>query len=672
MTVPAPTVVDIYCGAGGTSFGAAQVGLEVRYGLDRNAHAVKTFMHNHPHAVGDTRDVAKVTGKQILDMSGVDRVDYLLSGPNCQAVSTMGLFYDADPRNLLFTHLARLIDELSGLGKRPGTVVIENVPGIAFQRNVKVIQDLVRFFLDRKYNCAADVVNFATWGLPQLRHRFVLVATVEGYEPSLPAPVADVQTGKGLVTTWQAISDLCDVETAKLSERSPYVVSPGRLTKYQRAMRGQAPAVMNHHVGRTAPIDLQRVLTVPQGGSWKDIPPDLMPERFRKVRMTDYKTLYGRILEDHPAYTISASFSNVTSGCFTHPRHNRPLTVREGCRIQGFPDSFEVLGPVPAQYRQIGNAVPAFAAKVLIEHLEAQRQGQSPAEVPMRLNEKLLFGSGTVQLPVLTPRYQRVGYGSGTYWPKGWGADPGAKLTAATDYRISTEPIRFRRTDWRRNRDESLVEALDDVEKIDWTGALQAWGGDLVHQSVVIDGVIPSEEAGTGAGMAQRNFLAFLGPATALVAALAARQNCLLARVDFGLTGDWLFQLSTRYAERHGLDIRIRDDSGKDVGPAGAKSNLWITAGPWPEELGADEVTGIVLLSPFADQIQMLGSRVHAEGVASPTPCVRVRAIRTEWAAALSAMGAPDLTPAKKAPKRVKAARPVAGQGDDAPVAPAK
>ena len=140
--------------------------------------------------------------------------------------------------------------------------------------------------------------------------------------------------------------------TTDLGETARRVAPYNELNAYQKSLAKNCPLVHNHHVGRTAPIDLARIRTVPQGGSWKDIPAELMPERFRKVRFTDYMTLYGRIREDHPAYTLSASFSNVTSGCFTHPREHRPFTVREGCRIQSFPDLFVVQGPIPSQYRR--------------------------------------------------------------------------------------------------------------------------------------------------------------------------------------------------------------------------------------------------------------------------------------------------------------------------------
>ena len=95
--------------------------------------------------------------------------------------------------------------------------------------------------------------------------------------------------------------------------------------------------------------------------------------------MTDYHTLYGRLHEHNPAYTISAEFGNVTSGCFTHPVHDRALTVREGCRIQGFPDSYQIMGPKNSQYRQVGNAVPPLAMAELMGFWETGRRRSSAA-----------------------------------------------------------------------------------------------------------------------------------------------------------------------------------------------------------------------------------------------------------------------------------------------------
>jgi len=52
-----------------------------------------------------------------------------------------------------------------------------------------------------------------------------------------------------------------------------------------------------------------------------------------------------------------------------HPIKNRGLSLREGARIQSFPDSFRFLGSFNNIAEQIGNAVPPLMAKHLAEHL---------------------------------------------------------------------------------------------------------------------------------------------------------------------------------------------------------------------------------------------------------------------------------------------------------------
>ena len=70
-----PVCVDIYCGAGGTTFGAQQAGLRVAYGLDIDKSAIETFAANHPEAYADCRDVSTVSAAEILDLAGIDQID---------------------------------------------------------------------------------------------------------------------------------------------------------------------------------------------------------------------------------------------------------------------------------------------------------------------------------------------------------------------------------------------------------------------------------------------------------------------------------------------------------------------------------------------------------------------------------------------------------------------
>lgn len=466
------TAIDLYSGCGGMSAGAAAAipDLQVKWALDIDANASRTFANAHPEAVVDCCDVSLVSASDVVERAGIEKIDWFFAGPTCQAVSTMGVFHLEDPRNALFVHFIRLLDGFTAAGRKPRHVVMENVPGVVYGRNLVIVRELFKLFKERGYHVFADVVNMADYGLPQLRNRFILIATANEVAPTFPRHThAPLKKGdlKEYVSVSEAIGDLTfghadSKAVVKLAAR-------GRPTRFQSFVRDGSGYAPNHHSNNLSEINRKRVATVPQGGSWKDIPPELLPDRFRRVRLTDYATLYGRLHEASPAYTISAGFNNVTSGCFTHPTHDRALTVREGARLQGFRDSFEFLGPKEAQYRQVGNAVPPFFMMQLVNHLLSGEEG-----VPARITAAALE-SGK-KLPKMVKRFtnkkndsarSRDGYGGGTYWPAGWGEPIAADAVTANGYRLKEAlPLRYRRRDeWRVNRDrfvdQDIVKVYD-------------------------------------------------------------------------------------------------------------------------------------------------------------------------------------------------------------------
>ena len=101
---------------------------------------------------------------------------------------------------------------------------------------------------------------------------------------------------------------------------------------------------------------------VPPGGNWQHIPTGLS-DRVDQIKRRSEKgivhtTYYGRLRSDAPSYTVNTYFSRIGNGCFLHPTQRRLISLREGARLQSFPDSVRFLGPRRAQYEQIGNAVP--------------------------------------------------------------------------------------------------------------------------------------------------------------------------------------------------------------------------------------------------------------------------------------------------------------------------
>ena len=458
--------IDLFCGCGGMSIGARMAVPELRiaYALDIDPHATRTYQAAHPETYVECGDVAEVDARGIIEKGKIDRVDYLFAGPTCQAVSTMGTFNYKDDRNHLFYHFARILKGLDANGRRPGTVVMENVPGIVYGRNKAIAHDVLSLLEEQGYSVWADVVNLATLGLPQLRHRFFLFARDAGDGiGTLPHPThEDVLDGSTrYVSVGSAIGDLFDEPLQSGGER--HVLTGRSPSAYVDGLRSKDRSVTNHWAPSTSAINLARIATVPQGGSWKDIPSSLLPERLRRVRMTDYGTLYGRLHAENPAYTISASFANMTSGCFGHPTRNGVLSVREGARLQGFPDSVEFMGPRNAQYRQVGNAVPPFAMARLIEHLESGADGRAA-----RITASVLRSEKP--LPPMTSRFLnrrtasdagRDGYGGMTHWPKGWGPMPTALPDHRVGYRQVDVEFRWRRRDeWRPAHDKRFVDDI--------------------------------------------------------------------------------------------------------------------------------------------------------------------------------------------------------------------
>jgi len=132
--------------------------------------------------------------------------------------------------------------------------------------------------------------------------------------------------------------------------------------KTERQKRGE---VLNHTTFKLSDLDLEMVRAVPQGGNWKNIPPETVAKSKRLERITQTggrTTLYGRIDYTKPSYTITTYFNRPGNGTYIHPIHDRLLSVREAARFQAFPESYMFCGNKTQILNQVGNAVPPLFA----------------------------------------------------------------------------------------------------------------------------------------------------------------------------------------------------------------------------------------------------------------------------------------------------------------------
>ena len=123
--------------------------------------------------------------------------------------------------------------------------------------------------------------------------------------------------------------------------------------------------VLNHTTFKLSALDLEMIKSVPQGGSWRDIPKDIINKSRRLIRITETggrTTLYGRIDYSKPSYTITTYFNRPGNGTYVHPEYERVLSVREAARFQSFPDDYYFCGNKTDMLKQVGNAVPVLLA----------------------------------------------------------------------------------------------------------------------------------------------------------------------------------------------------------------------------------------------------------------------------------------------------------------------
>jgi DNA (cytosine-5)-methyltransferase 1 len=173
---------------------------------------------------------------------------------------------------------------------------------------------------------------------------------------------------ESFVPVRDAIGDLPPLAIREGGEITNYSLTPN--TRYQKAMRQKSNKLYNHFAGTLSSENLERLQHIPPGGSWRDIPHDLLPRGMKKARRSDHTRRYGRLDPNGLSGTVMTK-CDPHWGSFFHWSQNRALTVREAARIQSFPDTYRFYGSRVSQYEQVGNAVPPLLAKVLADHIRA-------------------------------------------------------------------------------------------------------------------------------------------------------------------------------------------------------------------------------------------------------------------------------------------------------------
>ncbi|MDD5696531.1 MAG: DNA (cytosine-5-)-methyltransferase [Candidatus Pacebacteria bacterium] len=127
----------------------------------------------------------------------------------------------------------------------------------------------------------------------------------------------------------------------------------------------------NHVIYPLSENDLKMVKSIPAGGNWKNIPPNIPSKRLEQIRRSGGRTtLYGRLSLNKPSYTITTYFHRPGNGTYIHPIYDRVISAREAARLQSFPDNYVFRGSKTSLCKQIGNAVPPLLAFAIAKQIK--------------------------------------------------------------------------------------------------------------------------------------------------------------------------------------------------------------------------------------------------------------------------------------------------------------
>jgi|CXWL01.1.fsa_nt_gi DNA (cytosine-5)-methyltransferase 1 len=360
----AGNVIDLFAGVGGLSLGAARAGFNVALAVERDVRIAAAHKLNFPTTRHSHQDIRFLSGKDVLELSGLDEVDGVIGGPPCQGFSSIGRKNSADSRNGLFAKFFKLVAEI-----KPRFFVAENVPGILDDKHASLRVDALAHVSDYETLgpftiCAAD------HGAPTTRTRVFFIGFKKGSIGRLSlddfAPSADVarinvsEALKGLPTK---IKDSWDID--KLAWRK---IRRHCGSEFWGRVFGHIPPGVGH-METIARLDREDRVSgciatrhlrsiAKRYGSLLPGAKDAVTRSVRLDASGFCPTLRAGTGSDRGSYQAVRPI---------HPTQPRVITPREAARLQGFPDWFRFDETKWHSFRQIGNSVSPIVGEHVLE-----------------------------------------------------------------------------------------------------------------------------------------------------------------------------------------------------------------------------------------------------------------------------------------------------------------
>ncbi len=371
--VDAMNLIDLFCGCGGFSLGAHSAGFDVAAAYDKDEILTSSYPVNFPKTKLFHRDVATLSGKEILaDVD--DEIAGIFGGPPCQGFSDIGRRSKSDPRRELLGHFFRIVAEVE-----PSFFVMENVRGLAYADARPVLDEALALVRPRYDILGPHIWDASDFGAATKRYRMFVI----GIRKDLQAPIdrASIDARRRPAATVKAaIADLSGARELPGCPSLPgydrwEICRKGPPSDYARSLRADDKAFTGHR-----PTEHTREVA----------------KRFASIRPGQIDPI-GR----HPRLNWKGQCPTLRAGTGSdrgsyqsvrpiHPEENRVITVREAARLQGFPDSHLFHPTVWHSFRMIGNSVSPIIGtaifKAIGSHLDLL--ADTPSAEAGRLSEE--------------------------------------------------------------------------------------------------------------------------------------------------------------------------------------------------------------------------------------------------------------------------------------------
>ena len=324
---------ELFCGPGGLAYGAitADIGLPDwkithAWANDYDEDTCRTYRRN---ICPDRPDSVICCDVRKLDLTRLEAIDAFAFGFPCNDFSVIGekqgLAGKYGPLYSYGVTVLRLY--------RPLWFLAENVGGLGSANAGEALKRIMEEMRNAGYRIFPNLYKFEEYGVPQARHRIIIVGVRNDLPYQFRVPSTEGFAGVD-------VSSRTAIDIPPIAEGTP-----------------------NHEFSRVGETVVERLKWIKPG---ENVFTAAMPDALRlKVKGATISQLYRRLDPDKPSYTV---IGNGGGGMqMYHWKEDRSLTNREKARLQTFPDAFIFEGGRGSVRRQIGMAVPPRGARVIFE-----------------------------------------------------------------------------------------------------------------------------------------------------------------------------------------------------------------------------------------------------------------------------------------------------------------